>query len=50
MMIMGGSEMSKTEYDLKAICILPMTYRADNLMTDVQYNGGVDYPATQVTT
>ena len=26
MMIMGGSEMSKAEYDLKAICILPMTY------------------------
>ena len=26
MMIMGGSKMSKTEYDLKAICILPMTY------------------------
>ena len=26
MMIMGGSKMSKTEYDLTAICILPMTY------------------------
>ena len=26
MMILGGSKMSKTEYDLKAICILPMTY------------------------
>ena len=26
MMIMGGSKMSKTEYGLKAICILPMTY------------------------
>ena len=26
MMIMGGRKMSKTEYDLKAICILPMTY------------------------
>ena len=26
MMIMGGSKMSKTEYDLKAICILPMAY------------------------
>ena len=26
MMIMGGSKMSNTEYDLKAICILPMTY------------------------
>ena len=26
MMIMGGSKMSKTEYDLKALCILPMTY------------------------
>ena len=25
MIIMGGSKMSKTEYDLKAICILPMT-------------------------
>ena len=26
MMIMGGSKMSKTEYGLKAICILSMTY------------------------
>ena len=26
MMIMGSSKMSKTEYDFKAICILPMTY------------------------
>ena len=26
MMVMGGSKMPKTEYDLKAICILPMTY------------------------
>ena len=26
MMIMGGRKMSKTEYGLKAICILPMTY------------------------
>ena len=26
MMIVGGSKMSKTEYDFKAICILPMTY------------------------
>ena len=26
MMIMGDSKMSKTENDLKAICILPMTY------------------------
>ena len=26
MMIMGGSKMSETEYDLKALCILPMTY------------------------
>ena len=25
MMLMGGSKMSKTEYDLKAICIPPMT-------------------------
>ena len=25
-MIMWGSKMSKTEYDLKAICILPMAY------------------------
>ena len=25
MIIMGGSKMSKTEYDLKAICVLPMT-------------------------
>ena len=26
MMVMEGSKMSKTEYDLKAICILPMTH------------------------
>ena len=26
MMIMGRSKMSKTEYELKAICILPMKY------------------------
>ena len=26
MMIMGGSKMSKTEYDIKAKCILPLTH------------------------
>ena len=36
MMIMGGSKMAKTEYDLKAIWILPMT----NPKT-VQYKGGI---------
>ena len=42
---MGGSKMSKTEYDLKAICILPMTH-----LKTVQYKGGLQYPATQITT
>ena len=46
MMIMGGSKMSKTEYDLKAICILPMTYPKKT----VQYKGGLQYPATQIPT
>ena len=36
MMIMGGSKMSKTEYDLKAMCILPMTYPKT-----VQYKGWI---------
>ena len=36
MMIMGGSKMSKTEYDLKSICILPMTYPKT-----VQYKRGM---------
>ena len=40
---MGGSKMSKTEYDLKVICILPMTYPKT-----VQYKGGLQYPATQI--
>ena len=35
MMIIGGSKMSKTEYDLKAVCILPMTYPQKT----VQYKG-----------
>ena len=37
--------MSKTEYDPKAIWILPMTY-----LKAVQYKGGLQYPATQITT
>ena len=36
MMIMGGNKMSKTEYDFKAICILPMTYPKT-----VQYKEGI---------
>ena len=38
MMIMEGSKMSTTEYDLKAICILPMTH-------PIKWK--LDYPATQ---
>ena len=46
MMIMGGSTMSKTEYDLKAISILPMTYPKNCAIQ----GGGLQYPATQITT
>ena len=42
MMILGGSKLSKTQYDLKAICILPMTYPKT-----VQYRGGGDYNIQQ---
>ena len=38
MMIMGGSKMSKTEYDLKAICILPMTYPKNCAIQGGNYN------------
>ena len=35
MMVLGGIKLSKTQCDLKAICILPMTYPKT-----VQYRGG----------
>ena len=38
MMIMGGSKMSKTEYDLKAICILPTTYPKNCAILGGDYN------------
>ena len=44
MMIMGGSKMSKTEYDLKAICILPMTY--PKKLCNIRGGGG-DYNIQQ---
>ena len=43
MMIMGDSKMSKTEYDLKAICILCPWYTPKT----VQYKGGGNYNIQQ---
>ena len=47
---MGGSKLlSKTEYDLKAICFLPMTYpKLCNIKGGG--GGGLQHPATQITT
>ena len=45
---MGGSTMYKTEYDLKAISILPMTYPKNWAIQGG--GGGLQYPATQITT
>ena len=46
MMIMGGSKMSKTEYDLKAI----MYPAFDTHQKTVQYKGKLKYPVTKITT
>ena len=46
MMIMVGSKMYKTEYDLKAI----MYPAYDTHPWTVQYKGELKYPTTQITT
>ena len=44
MMIMEGSEMSKTKYDLKAICILPMTHTMNCVIqAEIRQSGNPDY-------
>ena len=45
MMMMEGSKMFKTEYDLKAIM-----YSAYNTPQSAQYTWKLNYPATQITT
>ena len=44
-MIMEGSKMSKTEYDLKAIM-----YSAYGTPNKLQYGWKLNYPTTQITT
>ena len=44
MMIMEGSNMSKTEYDLKAICILPMTHPINcAIYVEIRLSGNPEY-------